>query len=219
MGQTNTDMDTESLQKSERRRGSCLDGFLVISIIFLFVALTAVTGGGLVIVMDMRSKLERMPSPMASESKWTKEDAPYAAYKTQNFVYLRAASSELQNHTMPWTLVHYSSVSSLGSNFNFDSKQHTLTPEKVGTYFMYIDLNLTCTYKCNAGLLTLQVGDKMTCEVALPAVADSKPVSKKCWAVSRIDGQKLYTQMTVSEGLKEWELKLDSSGFGMFLVD
>lgn len=42
MGQQNTEKDVEALQKSGRRRGSCLDIFLVMSIILLFAAVVAV---------------------------------------------------------------------------------------------------------------------------------------------------------------------------------
>lgn len=56
-------MDVESLQKSGRRRGSCLDIFLVVSIMFLFVAVAAVAAGGVMVVEELRSKLES-PHPV-----------------------------------------------------------------------------------------------------------------------------------------------------------
>lgn len=121
---------------------------------------------------------------------------------------------------MPWTQVSYSAGKSVGSNFVFNEEQHSLTPVKAGTYFIYIELNLTCTYTCNKGLLSVRVGDKLTCEVELPDMADTTPVSKKCWMVSQLDGQRLLTQMTVpKEGLENWRLELSGSRLGMFLVD
>ena len=101
----------------------------------------------------------------------------------------------------------------------FDKHQHSLKPEQEGVYFMFIDLNFTCTYQCKPGLLSVSVDNKLTCRVDLPEIADSTPVSKKCWTVTHIDQEKLLTQMTVPEnGLQNWKLELDSSGFGMFLV-
>lgn len=115
--------------------------------------------------------------------------------------------------------VPYAAGKSIGSNFEFDQLQNSLQPLQEGSYFMYIDLNLTCTYNCSAGILTVQVGDKLTCKVTLPSAANSKPVSKKCWTVKWINKEKLCTQMTVTEGVQNWKLELNSSGLGMFLVD
>uniref|UniRef100_A0A8P4KN16 Uncharacterized protein n=1 Tax=Dicentrarchus labrax TaxID=13489 RepID=A0A8P4KN16_DICLA len=172
MGQQNTEIDIESLQKSGRRRGGCLDVFLVLSIIFLFVAVAAVAVGGLMVVKELRSKLETARPSINVEAL---------------------------------------------NNFIFDPEQSSLKPKRVGTYFIYIDFNLTCTHICPAGLLTVSVGDKLTCEVQLPAVANSTPVSKKCWTVSQIsDSVRLVTQMTVpNNGLGAWKLELSGSGFGM----
>ncbi|XP_018535347.1 uncharacterized protein LOC108885466 [Lates calcarifer] len=212
-------MDVESLQKSGRRRGSCLDAFLIMSIIFLFVAVTAVAAGGLLAVMDLRSKLQ--PQKYESQTSQLTGHAPDPKYKMQNFVYLSAIRSELMhNTTMEWASVHYADGASIGSNFVFDSEQHTLMAEAVGTYFMYIDLTFTCVYKCKAGVFSIRVGDKFTCDVRLPAVNSSTPVTKKCWTVSQMNKEKLLTEMTVpKEGLENWRLEPNSSGFGMFLVD
>ncbi|KAK2815872.1 hypothetical protein Q5P01_026339 [Channa striata] len=211
-------MDVESLQKSERRRGSCLDAFLVVSVIFLFVALTAVAVLGVMAVMELRSKVT-LPVHQAQTAAQT-ADSPSTVYKMQNFAYLQPTSSELKNSTINWAVVNYSDGNSIGSNFKFDSKQHSLQPLQVGTYFMYIYVNLTCTFKCNAGRLTVQVGNKLTCEVELPE--GSASVSRKCWTVSRMDGEGLVAQMSVSMKQQEllyWKLELNSSGLGMFLVN
>ncbi|XP_068448677.1 uncharacterized protein [Clinocottus analis] len=218
MGHQDKDMDVESLQKSGRRRGSCLDVFLVVSVIFLLVAVTAGAAVGVMVVMELRSKLER-PSFLLEGSKLSGDRLDHT-YKMQNFVYLEAISSELKTSTMQWAPVNFDAISSVGSNYLFDSEQHSLKAERTGNYFMYISLNFTCTFNCSAGLLTVHVADKLTCEVQLPAVADSTPVSRKCWTVSQLQGQKLLTQMTVpKEGLENWRLELGSSGLGMFLVD
>lgn len=74
-------MDVESLQKSSRRRGSCLDVFLVISIIFLFVAVAAVAVGGAMFVMEVRPKLESTRRSFRFEASKLTEDTPDSAYK------------------------------------------------------------------------------------------------------------------------------------------
>ncbi|XP_036950224.1 uncharacterized protein LOC119017562 [Acanthopagrus latus] len=212
-------MDVESLQKSGRRRSGCLDAFVIASITFLFVAVAAVAVVGTMAVMELRSKLD---SPTQFKQVGTLHptgDSPSSGYKMQNFVYLQAASGKVTNFTMPWARVDYGAGDSVGSNFVFDSDQHSLKPRKAGSYFIYIDLNLTCTFRCKAGLLRVMVGDKLTCEVELPEKADEIPVSKKCWTVSLVQDQGLVTKMTVPEGLQNWRLEMNSSGLGMFHVD
>lgn len=217
MGHKVTETDEESLQASGRGRGRCVSAFLVVSVLFLFVAVAALAAGGMMVAMDLQAKLA------AASPKFDTSELPghssYPDYKMQNFAFLQAKSSELKNSTMRWAPVSHGAGVSVGSNFLFNSEQHSLTAEQEGTYFMYIALNLTCTHRCNAGLLSVRVGDKLTCEVNLPAVADATPVSRKCWTVSQMNRQKLLMQMSVpEEGLLDWKLELNSSGFGMFLV-
>ncbi|KAM7418833.1 hypothetical protein PAMA_016115 [Pampus argenteus] len=218
-GQQMTEMDIESLQHSERRRGGCWDVFLVTSITFLFIAVTVVAASGVIFVMDLRSKVDSFrPSLQIGSSKLT-ENTPSSEYKMQNFAYLEANSSKLRNHTMRWASVKYGTGNTVGNNFIFDTEKQSLEIKQAGTYFMYMDLSLTCTGECTAGLLTVQLSDKLTCQVQLPA-ADPTPVSKKCWTVNWLEeSTQLLAQMTVPKELKNWKLELNSSKFGMFLVD
>lgn len=115
--------------------------------------------------------------------------------------------------------VYYGEGTSVGGNFEFDEQQWFLRPRKDGIYFIYIDLNFTCTYNCTSGLLSVKLDNELTCEVKLPSVADSTPVTKKCWTVRRLERQKLFMQMTVPKvGLDNWKLELKGSGLGMFLA-
>lgn len=125
--------------------------------------------------------------------------------------------AELENSTMQWDFISYGKRTSVGSNFVFDSERHSLTPVQDGTYFMYVELNIRCISICNAGVLTVKVGDELTCKVELPA--GILPVSRKCWTVTRLHNQGLVTQMSVQKGLENWKLELQSSGFGIFLID
>ncbi|XP_070684421.1 uncharacterized protein [Pempheris klunzingeri] len=189
------------------------------SIAFLFVSVTAVAASGFIAVMQLWSKLEHSPPSFAPQTSENTGDSAPPVYKMGNFAYLEATSSELKNYTMHWAPVTHGAGNSVGSNFLFNADQNLLKPKTVGTYFIYVELNLTCTFECSAGLLSVQVGDKLTCEVKLPAVANSMPESRKCWTVSQIDGQGLLTQMTVPKtGLENWKLELSGSGLGMFLV-
>ncbi|XP_026214704.1 uncharacterized protein LOC113161376 [Anabas testudineus] len=222
MSHQNTEMDVESLQKQERRRGGFLDVFLVVSVVFLFVAVTALAVYGALALRDVQSRLTHLKTieinqtPVSQQLKSTES----SSIEYKNFAYLEANSSKLENSTMHWAEFHQGEGRSVGKNFLFDRVQQSLTPSNVGTYFMYINLNLTCTYKCSAGLLTVRVNDKLTCDVQLPEMASTTPVSRKCWTVSRIANENLITKMIVpKEGLKYWKLELNSSGFGMFLVD
>ncbi|XP_034438046.1 uncharacterized protein LOC117759762 [Hippoglossus hippoglossus] len=210
-------MDVESLQKSGPRRSSCLNVFLVASVIFLFVAVSAVAAGVVMVVVMNQGPKEQHPNFDFETIKRT-GDALYPDSKMQKFAYLRAKSSELKNGPMQWTPVHYGPSVSVGSNFQFE--QHSLKPQQVGIYFMYIELNFTCTFICEPALLSVRVGEELTCNVQLPAVTDHTPVTRKCWTVSQLNGQSLHTEMTVPQGgLQTWKLELKGSGFGMFLMD
>ncbi|XP_059191924.1 uncharacterized protein LOC131973841 [Centropristis striata] len=218
MGRHDKEMDVESLQKSGHRRGRCLDVFLVGSVIFLFVAVAVVTAGGLMLVMQLHSKQDAPRPYFEYQASQQTGQTPDSTFKAQNFAYLEALSSELRTSTVKLDSIPYGTGTSVGSNFEFDSQQHSLTPKEAGTYFIYIELSLTCTHNCSSGHLSVHVGDKLTCEVELPDRVDSTPVSRKCWTVSQLQKEKLLTQMTVPKELENWKLELGSSGLGMFLV-
>lgn len=121
---------------------------------------------------------------------------------------------------MSFNVVEHGNGTSKGSNFDFNPEHYSLKPKQAGTYFIYVKLNLTCTHRgnCSKGRLTVQVGDKLTCEVDLPS--NKTHMTENCWIVSQVNNQKLLTQMTIPEnGLNNWKLELKSSGLGMFLVD
>ncbi|XP_060948407.1 uncharacterized protein LOC133025693 [Limanda limanda] len=211
-------MDVESLQKSGRGRSSCLNVFLVASVIFLFVAVAAVAAGVVLLVMNMDSKKE-LPNFDPEAVKRTGH-SPYPESKMQKFAYLEFKSSHLENGLMPWAPVKYGGSESVGSNFQFVSQDQPLKPQQVGIYFMYIELNFTCTFRCDPAHLSVRVGDELTCEVQLPNVTDNRPVTRKCWTVSQVNGQSPQAQMTIAKsGLENWKLELKGSGFGMFLMD
>lgn len=125
-----------------------------------------------------------------------------------------------KNVTMMWTPVYHGTGQSVGNNFKFDPVKHMLKPEQDGMYFMYVELNFTCTFTCSASLIRVNVADKLTCEVQLPAVTDSTPVTKKCWTVSSINknSEGLVSHLTVPQQLQDWKLEALGSGLGMFLV-
>lgn len=58
MGNPNVAVDVESLQRSDRRRWSCMDVFVIVSIIFLFVAMAVITFVIVTIVMKPREFME-----------------------------------------------------------------------------------------------------------------------------------------------------------------
>ncbi|XP_053274258.1 uncharacterized protein LOC128436537 [Pleuronectes platessa] len=212
-------MDVESLQKSGRRRSSCLNVFLVASVIFLFVAVSAVAAGVVLVEMNLGSRRLEIPNFNPEAVKSTGH-APYPESKMQKFAYLRAKSSVLENGPMQWAPVYYGPSVSVGSNYQFVSEQQSLKPQQFGIYFMYIELNFTCTFRCDEAHLSVHVSDALTCDVHLPNVTDIRPVTRKCWTVSRVNGQSLHPQMSVPEGgLESWKLELKGSGFGMFLMD
>ncbi|KAM9857566.1 uncharacterized protein ACBR49_001184 [Aulostomus maculatus] len=213
------EMDVESLEKSSRRRGGCLDVFLIVSILVLFALVSALTVGQVMVVKELLSRMGSLPPPSEFGASTFIGATSGPAHRMQNFAFLEATSSELNNSTMSWAPVFYGAGKSVGSNFVFDEAHHSLKPKRQGTYFMYVQLNLTCTFMCSTGLLTVRLGDKLTCEVELSA--DSTRASRKCWTVSWMDAEtRLLAQMTIAKEHREnWKLELTGSHLGMFLVD
>ncbi|XP_076003754.1 uncharacterized protein LOC142996643 [Genypterus blacodes] len=214
-------MDVESLKQSGSRRKGCLDACLVISIVFLFVVVSTVAAGGVLMWKELRSRPAGSLPPFKPETS-VKSTADMLApgYKMQNFAYLEATSSELNNSTMRWTPVEYGASVSVGSAFSFDQAKEMLQPVQGGMYFVYLDLHFTCTGICTEGIVTVSLDDKLTCKVSLPAVVET-PVSQKCWTVSWMkENTWLLAHMSVPEqGLKHWKLEIKDSGLGIFLVD
>ncbi|XP_061588060.1 uncharacterized protein LOC133452616 [Cololabis saira] len=211
-------LDVESLQTSERHRGKCLDIFLLTSVLFLFVAVTSLAVVGGMVVMRLQSNQEPRLHIIPEGSQRLTGHTPSPAYKMQNVAYLGAESSVLDNGTLKWATIKYGEGTSVGSNFEFNPNQHSLRPKQAGTYFIYISVNVSCSFKCKAGKLRLIVSDKLSCDVDL--TANTASVSKKCWTVTRLNGEGLITSTIVpKEGLKDWKLELPGSQFGMFLVD
>ncbi|XP_061625482.1 uncharacterized protein LOC133476302 [Phyllopteryx taeniolatus] len=213
------DMDIECQEKKGRERVRCLDVCVVVSILVLFAALTVVAAACVPALMKLSSQVDSPLKPFQFATAELRGLSPSPAYQMQNFAFLEAVSSKLGNSTVQWDPVHYSAGESVGSNFQFDSKQHLLRPRRAGTYFIYLNLNLTCTYRCSAGLLSVRVGDKLSCQVHL--LAESEQESKRCWTVGWLDtNTRLLTHMSVpKEGLQNWKLELNGSNLGMFLVD
>lgn len=133
---------------------------------------------------------------------------------------LSSLLGQLDNITIPWDSVKFGEGTSVGNNYEYDSMKHSLKPMNEGFYFIYIQVTVSCTHKCKAGVLKLDVLEKLTCSVELTADVEKSPVSKKCWTVSQLRGEELITHMTVPKnGLTNWSLDLNNSHFGMFLVD
>lgn len=121
---------------------------------------------------------------------------------------------------MSWKVAQSALGPSVGSNFQYDPSKRSLTPSKKGIYFMYIQVTVHCTHKCQAGTLKLEVADKLTCHVELTDDMEKTSVSKKCWTVTPLDSQDLIAQMTVPKETQEkWSLDHDRSGLGLFLVE
>lgn len=60
MGHQDSQKDVESLQRTGRQRGSCLNVFLLTSISVLFVAVAALAVCGVMVVKELRSDLQKL---------------------------------------------------------------------------------------------------------------------------------------------------------------
>lgn len=219
-------MDMESQQKKGARRGRWLDSCLVLSVIVLFAGLTSLAVAGVLVVRDLQSKLQHQRAHPEFKTSKVIGSAPDSTFKMLNFAYLEYSSSVLKNHTMPLHEVSYLAEKSVGSNYEFNSVQHTLKVKQKGSYFVYVELNVTCVGSCNPGHFRVQLSasesnsDTLHCDVHLSAQDTQQPQQKKCWTVTTLkENTTLLSQMSLPQGpLPHWKLVLRGSGFGMFLV-
>ncbi|XP_024265500.1 uncharacterized protein LOC112241687 [Oncorhynchus tshawytscha] len=222
-------MDVES-QKSARPGGRCLDVFLVGSVVLLFLAVATVVVMGTLALVELRSEIG--VQPYVVDMQGTSEThhgvpRPKPAYKMQNLAYVQLTSATMENSTMSWSQVEHGLESSVGDLYKYNLQQHTLQTKQDGFYFLYLDLQLTCTAKCGRGILVVQLAshgdEKLTCQVELPEWSESNPVTtvtRKCWKVTRLDSKsRLMGRMVVPKAQDTfWKLDGNGSGMGVFLV-
>lgn len=225
-------VDIESVQKRSARRGRCLDGFLVFSVIVLFAGLASLASAGFLVVQNIQSQLKHLQPQFEPETSKQTGAQPEPTYKMENFAYLEATQSELNNHTMKWSGVTVLSRKPVGTNFVFNRVQHWLQVREAGVYFLYLNLNLTCGGRCEPGHFRItaadgQGSDKLRCDVNLPQCTSEQPQQRKCWTVTTLEANTtLQFKMSLPHGrLSHWRLELEhedsrggGSGFGLFMV-
>ncbi|XP_053085816.1 uncharacterized protein LOC113526467 isoform X2 [Pangasianodon hypophthalmus] len=182
---------------------------------------------GVWVVRDLRAEMKHVPHmPAGVPSALNQERPPHigASYKVENFAYLTAITSKLENKTMQWAPIKYGNTSTVGSSYSYDSNG-ALRVLKDGTYFLYTQLNLTCVGPCDDGSLTVTFEDdlknvQLSCTLPLRK-AHRSPTAEKCWTViPRLSGKhRLLARMHTTVSAQRWSLDLNYSGFGMFLVD
>ncbi|XP_051560135.1 uncharacterized protein LOC127444663 [Myxocyprinus asiaticus] len=223
--------DVESQSSGARSRSRCLDTFLTVSVIALFIMFIVALAAALLFVKHIESEMNARTTQDSDGQKGPLEMvAPGAAYKMQNFAYLRATNSQLKENVMEWESIPYGKGQSIGSMYSYEKNQRVLNVNEAGSYFLYVQLTFSCTHICPAGQFTTSFYNQdnkkqLTCTVSLPKMPDmngSLPVSRTCWHVITLPEQKsrLLAKTEFSEQtLNNWKLDLNDSGFGMFLVD
>ncbi|XP_051993165.1 uncharacterized protein LOC127651404 [Xyrauchen texanus] len=223
--------DVESQSSGARSRSRCLDTFLTVSVIALFVMFIFALAVALPFAINIGSEMSALKTRDAEGQKNALGmDAPEAAYKMQNFAYLRATNSELTKGVMDWESILYGKGQSIGSMYSYDKNQRVLNVNKAGSYFMYVQLTFSCTHICPSGQFTTSIYNRddkkqLTCTVSLPetpGMNGSAPVSRTCWHVITLPDQqsRLIAKTEFSkQTLNHWKLELNDSGFGIFLVD
>lgn len=123
---------------------------------------------------------------------------------------------------MEWEPINIRKTTTVGSRYNYNSLHHALTLLEEGTYFLYTELKLSCVGPCATGFLSVTFEDQLrqhlTCSLHL---THPGPLEKKCWVVipNLPKGHRLMARMHADVLPQGWQLDLNHSGFGMFLVD
>lgn len=130
----------------------------------------------------------------------------------------------VKNGSMEWESIAYGKSDTVGSRYSYNSNHHALTMKQEGTYFLYTQLQLSCTGICGNGSLSItfegeQTRELLSCSVQMKS---HKTSVNKCWTVvphipakSRLMAR-MHTSFPPGTSLS---LDPDHSGFGVFLVD
>ncbi|XP_062865670.1 uncharacterized protein LOC134328509 [Trichomycterus rosablanca] len=231
-------VDVERAQKGAggESRGRCKIACLVCSVLALYALVLAGGALGFWTLHQLRADMERswVPTHEALRSAGTHFKILsvllfrffQVSSRIQNFAYVRAISSKIENEVMRWESYPFGDTDTVGSRYSYDSKQATVTVNQEGTYFLYVQLTLNCKHHCDNGSLGVNFESEreeklLTCDLDLPETP-STPVTKKCWTVipRLAKGSRLHARMdTRKREWKSWTIDLNQSGFGMFLVD
>ncbi|XP_077054701.1 uncharacterized protein LOC143706564 [Siphateles boraxobius] len=221
-----TDVESQS-----RSRGRCLDTFLIVSVIALFVMFAVALAGALWFAKHIENEINgRKPRESESEASTGSRIANFAdtgnAYKMQNFAFLRPIKSELTSENMAWEGIAYGKAHTIGSLYSYDKSQKALDVKNSGSYFLYVQLSLSCNGICSPGQFTVSFYNHLnskvlSCTVSLPEESGTDPISQTCWHVVTFteNGKRLMAKSEIQGSLGDWRLQVNNSGFGMFLVD
>lgn len=225
--------DVESQSPATRSRSRCLDTFLVVSVIALFLMFGVAIAGALFFANHIERKINARSTGESQESKSLASilDQP-SSYKMQNFAYLKATKSELETGVMSWKPVNYGEIETVGSLYSFKQVQETLTVKEKGSYFLYVTLTFSCTHVCEPAQFDVIFPKDtslsswwLTCSVHLSQAEgrENATVSKTCWDVVTFpeNESRVWAKATTYFKNKEhnWKLELNQSGLGIFLID
>ncbi|ROL54825.1 hypothetical protein DPX16_23277 [Anabarilius grahami] len=220
--------DVEGQSPAARSRSRCLDTFLTVSVIALFVMFAIALAGALWFAKHIENEInERKTRQLDGSADLLVAPMPVSAYKMQNFAYLRAIESELKSeNVMAWESIQYGKGHTVGSLYTYDENQKVLNVKESGSYFLYVQLSLSCKGICQPGQFTVSFYNllnrkELTCTVSLPDGNGNEPVRRTCWRVVTFpeNGNRLMAKSEIQGKLDNWTLEMNDSGFGMFLVD
>ncbi|CAM4457667.1 hypothetical protein PO909_016441 [Leuciscus waleckii] len=220
--------DVES-QSQSRSRSRCLDTFLTGSVIALFIMFAVTLAGALWFAKHIENELNgRTSRESEAESGALIANLPDTgiAYKMQNFAYLRPIKSGLKSENMAWEGFAYGKTHTIGSLYSYDKSQKALDVTYSGSYFLYVQLSLSCRAVCSPGQFTVsfynrQNSKELSCTVKLQEVNGTEPIRQTCWRVVTFPdhGDRLMAKSEIQGSLDDWSLEVNDSGFGIFRVD
>ncbi|KAF4118026.1 hypothetical protein G5714_000077 [Onychostoma macrolepis] len=221
--------DVESQSPAARPRSRYLDTFLTVSVIALFFMFMVTLAGALYFAKHIEDEINARATRHVdgvTDSLVASIRDSGNAYKMQNFAYLRATESELKTGVMAWEPFAFGKGQTIGSLYSYEKKQNVLNINESGSYFLYVQLNFSCSGQCPSGQFTVIFSNKhnseeLTCTVLLPEWSKEMPHTQTCWRIVTFpeNENRLMAKSQIKGTLDNWKLEMNDSGFGMFLVD
>lgn len=127
---------------------------------------------------------------------------------------------------MAWEGFDYGKTQTIGSLYSYDQRQQALDVKYSGSYFLYVQLSLSCTAICSSGQFSVSFTNRLnnkelSCTVKLQEVNGTEPIRQTCWRVVTFteNGDRLMAKSEIKGSPGDWSLEVNDSGFGIFRVD
>ncbi|KAL4648742.1 hypothetical protein GN956_G6852 [Arapaima gigas] len=197
----------------------CLDLFLVVSVLFLYVC---VLGGAVYTALYLRldRKVQVPPTADSPQNQQFFQPVTPQMNKMQKVAFFHLETATVKNGEMvSWKAVEFIDIHSVGTFYLYDQNNYTLKVQKQGIYLLFISLKFKSTDATSknekpSGKFTLDF-NKFHCQVDLR----EGPVQHCVDILFLSSNTQLLARMHVTNNSTYWKVDPNASKFGIILQE